>query len=657
MAPLTLKTPGVYIQELNAFTNSIVPVQTAVPVFIGYTEKAEKGTESLHMVPTKITSMKEFEDYFGGAPTVTFGLIPVEKAPTADDIAAATNPANTNVAAIAGTEIIDHTFKPSKTNWFILHNCMQMFYDNGGADCFVLSVKTYKEASSGVALTDFYNLGADPVVNVFAELELFTEPTMVVIPEAALMLTYDTTNKKLEFSGSSNIQVQSLAHCAKMQTCFSIMDVPKGYLATDTEPYDPYITDFQNGIGINDLKWGAAYFPWLHTNVTPSSNLTFLNIEPGTTNALLGAAADINNFFTDTYTPIAAANIQGPSPTARTAAKFETPFVTSVVAPLKPGATPADPPTQFTPAELATKSSWTLEAADLTTLFPPTSTKVTTITVLGVLDKAINEQFVDQTSGVLKSPIQAQKLKNALLDMTALIGIDTSTWNDTDKASFQSTVNGINNMLYNSLPAYKESIQEMADKLNLLPPSAAMAGLYTMTDHQVGVWKAPANVSVADALKPAIHIGHFDQEDLNVPLNGKAINAIRFFNGKGVIVWGARTLDGNSQDWRYINVKRTLIFIEQSIKVATEAFVFEANDAQTWGNLKSMISQFLTSVWAQGGLAGAKASDAFSVACGLGTTMTAEDILNGRLNVMVKVAVSHPAEFIVITVQQQLQKS
>ena len=95
-----------------------------------------------------------------------------------------------------------------------------------------------------------------------------------------------------------------------------------------------------------------------------------------------------------------------------------------------------------------------------------------------------------------------------------------------------------------------------------------MAGIYAMVDNTRGVWKAPANVSLNYVNSPTETISDLEQEDLNMPMNGKAINAIRTFPGEGIKVWGARTLDGNSQDWRYINVRRTMLFIEESVKNA-----------------------------------------------------------------------------------------
>lgn len=206
-------------------------------------------------------------------------------------------------------------------------------------------------------------------------------------------------------------------------------------------------------------------------------------------------------------------------------------------------------------------------------------------------------------------------------------------------------------------PMYVEMLKSACLKLNQLPPSAAMAGIYTMVDNSKGVWKSPANVSLAAVTSPMVNITHDEQEDLNVTSQGKSINAIRSFIGEGTLVWGARTLDGNSLDWRYISVRRTMIMLEESIRLSTKAYVFEANDAQTWVTIKSMIGNFLTGIWKRGGLAGSSPDDAFSVHVGLGETMTPEDILEGILRVTVLVAVTRPAEFIEITFNQQMQKS
>jgi len=206
-------------------------------------------------------------------------------------------------------------------------------------------------------------------------------------------------------------------------------------------------------------------------------------------------------------------------------------------------------------------------------------------------------------------------------------------------------------------PLYKAIMNKVRDTANILPASAAMAGIYKYVDNDRGTFQSPANISVTAVAKPLLTINDHGQEDLNIPIDGKAINVIRTFPGKGTLVWGARTMDGNSQDWRYISVRRTVSMIELSIKYAAETYVFEPNNSSTWSNIQSMISNFLTNMWQQGALAGTTAAEAFSVNVGLGSTMTPTDILDGYMNISVKVAVTRPAEFIVITFQQQMQTS
>jgi hypothetical protein len=194
--------------------------------------------------------------------------------------------------------------------------------------------------------------------------------------------------------------------------------------------------------------------------------------------------------------------------------------------------------------------------------------------------------------------------------------------------------------------------------LSVVPPSGPMAGVYARVDDERGVWKAPANVSLSSVNAATLLIDNTTQDDLNVDVNaGKSINAIREFTGKGVLVWGARTLAGNDNEWRYISVRRFFNMVEESVKKSTGQFVFEPNDANTWVKVKGMIENFLTVLWRQGALAGAKAEQAFFVKIGLGQTMTALDILEGRLNVEIGMAAVRPAEFIILKFSHKMQES
>lgn len=217
------------------------------------------------------------------------------------------------------------------------------------------------------------------------------------------------------------------------------------------------------------------------------------------------------------------------------------------------------------------------------------------------------------------------------------------------------TVTQNNNALLIASQVYTNIINHVLADANILPPSGGMAGVITVNDKQLGVWNSPANTSMVGVASLPIRLSETQQGSLNVDAtSGKSINALRFFNGLGILIWGARTLDGNSNDWRYLSVRRTMIFLEQSCKLAARAYVFSPNTKNTWEAVKTMISAFLTTVWKEGGLQGASAAAAFSVDCGLGSTMTADDILLGFMKVTVKVAVVHPAEFIVLTFQQQM---
>ncbi len=192
----------------------------------------------------------------------------------------------------------------------------------------------------------------------------------------------------------------------------------------------------------------------------------------------------------------------------------------------------------------------------------------------------------------------------------------------------------------------------------MMAPSAAVAGIYAKVDSSTGVWKAPANVGVIAITGPACIISDEMQENMNIDAtSGKSINAIRSFTGKGTLVWGARTLLGNDNNWRYISVRRFYIMVEKSIKLAAFQFVFEANDSNTWVKMLAMMENYLTNLWRQGALAGSKPEQAFYVKVGLGLTMTLDDILNGKMIIEIGMAPLRPAEFIIIRITQMQQTS
>ncbi len=208
------------------------------------------------------------------------------------------------------------------------------------------------------------------------------------------------------------------------------------------------------------------------------------------------------------------------------------------------------------------------------------------------------------------------------------------------------------------IPGYAEKLAALQAEASIIPPSGAIAGIYAAADGNKGVWHAPANMSIASVTDVTELISDKDQEDMNVDTNaGKSVNAIRFFTGKGILVWGARTLDGNSNEWRYVPVRRLFNYVEESVQKSTNWAVFQPNDANTWVKIQCQIENFLNNLWRDGALAGYTPDKAYFVKVGLGVTMTAEDINNGYLIVEIGIAAVRPAEFIVLKFSHKIQEA
>lgn len=201
---------------------------------------------------------------------------------------------------------------------------------------------------------------------------------------------------------------------------------------------------------------------------------------------------------------------------------------------------------------------------------------------------------------------------------------------------------------------YRKIINQIDSVNLLLPPSGAVTGIASYVDLTRGVWKAPAGVPLNDIERPFLHISSNDQELVNISQDGKSVNAIRKFPNKGTQIWGARTLAGNDNEWRYVTVRRFLSMIEASIENSTKMFVFEPNDANTWQSVEAMIENFLINLWKEGAFQGTKPEAAFFVKVGLGKTMTQTDIQQGRMIIELGVAPVKPAEFVILRIVQKM---
>ena len=204
--------------------------------------------------------------------------------------------------------------------------------------------------------------------------------------------------------------------------------------------------------------------------------------------------------------------------------------------------------------------------------------------------------------------------------------------------------------------AYDVARAAIAARRLVLPPSGAVAGVYAATDESHGVWKAPAGVALEQVEAPAVAIDAVAQERLNVDAaTGRSINVVRGFPGRGTLLWGARTLAGNDNEWRYVPVRRYLAMLEESIDRSTHWTVYEPNEERTWTAVRALVENYLVKKWRCGALAGATPREAFYVRCGLGSTMTEEDVAAGRLILEVGVAVVRPAEFILLRIAHAIE--
>jgi hypothetical protein len=449
-----------------------------------------------------------------------------------------------------------------------------------------------------------------------------------------------------------------LAHCAKMQSRVAILDIHNGdENRRPGKAPDDIIANFRELIGTEYLSYAAAYYPWLNTNIVQKGTITFENLADSEKleNLLPESEKDaltlVKNFPQKNDDFIGKMILEKHK---ELEAAYESVKKEKLVMPEEPILTASAPqPLAITEpkklkdsATAEEKAAFNLEKAEFDKKKAEFDTK---------------KADYDAKKADFDKNLPLYKTKKTEYD-TKLTGfLNDQSLKEVQKMledyKFNKRLNYHQGLIATS-PTYSNLLDEIRAVMNLLPPSAAMAGIYTTVDNNRGVWKSPANISLNSVIKPSVNITHDDQEDLNVDAtSGKSINAIRTFPGIGTLVWGGRTLDGNSLDWKYINVRRTMIMLEQSIKMALRSYVFEPNDANTWVTVKSMIVNYLTEKWKQGALAGASPEDAFDVQIGLGVTMTGLDILEGKMLISVKLAIVRPAEFIVVRFEQQMQKS
>lgn len=702
----TYKTPGVYIEEIVKFPPSVAQVETAIPAFIGYTEKAVKKIDNdLDRVPTRITSLLDYETYFGFA------------YPEDSISVAITDIVTDNV--LTDRKIVVN--QPSDPKPFLMYYALQMYFANGGGPCYIVSVDRYEDLNGNQNTVLFMDLiNGKSLKNGLDLLKGEDEPTLILFPDA----------KALNEGDFYALYGDALTQCHDMQDRFTIIDT---YASDDIADNAAALRN-QIVLEKDYLKYGAAYYPYLETildyryneddilinhitNVpdaistasndvdkalvtipTTLSNLVSITNAGGTpaddtiegkiANVLLfidapnpagfnvaagpaNYALNLKNGFAETLTKLSAdlGLLISDKQTIENAAN-------SVIASVKDDNPGAEAPLEAALAKFVNLFEGLNKVESVKTALDDLRAKAlaakTTAALGTVVDNVVAEiaklfKFSAPAS-ILNLPDDTLTIGTDVFNkslpgktMTALVNdikteINAINSEDTNNGAmngrFLGDIEGLDNKSYNAIKA------EISALSLTLPPSSAVAGIYARVDSDRGVWKAPANVGINYVIKPTLKITNGDQDNLNVDtVAGKSINAIRSFTGKGTLVWGSRTLAGNDNEWRYVPVRRFFNMAEESIKKATEQFVFEPNDANTWIRARAMIENFLILQWRAGALAGAKPEQAFYVRVGLGQTMSALDILEGRMIIEIGMAVVRPAEFIILRFSHKMQES
>jgi uncharacterized protein len=600
---MNYRTPGVYVEEISKLPASVAQSETAIPVFIGYTEKTKiSEEESLINNAVRIDSMMNYEKIFGGP-----AIQPFETELDTDE------PHLPKEIRFDGGE-----------SPFLMHHALNLFFANGGGSCFVVSAGGYLDDDDDPNEPDVDELKAclDSIVKN-------DEITLVVIPEAV----------RLDNEDQYQLYEDVLTHCSDQVNRFGIFDVRND---------DSDASDFREKVNSGVLDKGAAYYPhlkstirypWQKNNITfsnePFEGLTWKNLE--TAHSVLELQKQFERLkdrFEESTAELREAD-QGDLTNI-----FKKEQVQSI---FKEGFKNAKRAIGLLYGALEFVEDEEFSITEEEDLFEEEDTLET----IGELQSEGTK--AQRQTGLINLKTALENAEGEFKDVVDKVNEETGTGDDDQNESILEFYSG----------NFTSAIDKLLDDQRLtMPPSPAIAGVYAKVDADRGVWKSPANVSLNRVSAPSVKLAVSENDRLNVDSkNGKSVNAIRAFPGKGTLVWGARTLDGNSSEWRYISVRRFFNMVEDSVKSASARFVFEPNSANTWVKVKAMIENFLTTQWRAGALMGSKPEEAFYVSVGLGETMDQDHINNGQMIVEIGMAVVRPAEFIVLRFSHKMMES
>jgi len=488
-------------------------------------------------------------------------------------------------------EFVVNAEQPKLAKFFLYH-AVSHFFANGGGKCYIVSVG------------EGYNTALKSKKHFMAAIDCLKK-----IDEVTLVSTPETV--WLSEQGHYDVHNKSLYHCTTMGDRFALIDVMETAKPGDDVDMRADASVMRDKV-VGTLKYGAAYYPHLQSSIvrTYSEEKTEVNYQT----TMLKIHSSLTTFCT-----------------AEGKSADEYGYL------LNDDLTRSTSDTNVYPVFLKVTDSVLADAKGYKV--DANGVRVAGLGSYGIFTSADGSKYLNilgrETDAGTNVENDPERLEIAREDKVCKSNL---AYLNNAKGRLASTA------VYNNVKSV------LNRNYLILPPCTAVAGIIAKVDSTRGVWQAPANVAVTMVVGPNVSIDHFEQEDLNVDVvAGKSINAIRKFVGKGTLVWGARTLAGNDNEWRYVPVRRLFNMVEESIQKGTGFAVFEPNTPFTWLKIKTMIESYLENLWKQGALFGAAPAEAFFVNVGLGQTMTEDDINNGFMRIEIGIAAVRPAEFIILT--------
>ncbi len=662
------KMPSLFIKEIALLPRTISDIKTSIPVFIGLTRNASEGIyRSLLYRPIKIKSHQKFTEIFGYNSDLTNIRIELD---------------DNDLVTDARGEL----------NYF-LSSCVLQFFKNGGRECYVISCGKFGTEPNFESINRALKIVSD-----------MDEPSLIYIPDA----------HKLNEDDFYRIYKSTLNLCAEKEDKFAVLDLPQ------KENWNAGLEEFRQNIGSENLKFGAAYSPHLRAAIELDPGFDLVSrsvykdgkkIEPeelvhdsdnlGRIYSLKDIYKDItaiekdiseyllikqNNFLSEEFFSIhkrflelCKSELESPNPNYLSVSSDFSQLVYQLYGIMEALLD------KWNWENYQFSSYWLKDLIESTTASKLSDSVTKLNGNLKNTFKSIGTEHLDEiyktafswksalfknlNSGViglnsfylfLNASEPSQYIENMRTASYKLSEINKSVVEIIEfiRKELYNAAHREERFLENGLSIYKSIKDRIRNAEVVIPPGGAVCGAYAENDRTKGFWRAPANVTLSGVNGLTIDIGISEQQLLyNDPNKRISINPIREFSKTNHVIWGARTLDAANPEFKYVPIQRSVMIIEKSIFRGTLWVMFEPNTSETWLKVSKTISDYLHSKFKEGMLQGLKPEQAYFVKVGLGTSMTPQDLKDGRFVIIYGIALLKPNDFFTAKIIHQTKNT